>query len=608
MCGIIGYIGSREAVPVLMEGLSRLEYRGYDSAGLAFLSEGTIAVRKEKGKLENLQRLMEGEHPASHLGIGHTRWATHGEPSARNAHPHLSQNGSLAVIHNGIIENYREIKEWLIEEKGVTFSSQTDSEVIAHLLEHYYQKERDLLSALRQTTERMEGAYAVSVLAKDEPHRLYAARKDSPLIVGYGEGENFLASDVPALMRHTRDVYYVENGEFVVLEKEKVKIYNSFLQEMKRESTRFEWDLESAEKEGYEHFTLKEIHEQPKVLGQILHRRIKADELQLDVRYTKQDLDSINRIYLVGCGSAYHAGLLGKKWLERFTGIPVITEIASELRYGDYFLDEQSLFIAISQSGETIDTLQALRKAKECGAKTLSILNVLGSSMARESDATHYIGAGPEIGVASTKAYAAQLLALALLGLHMGQVLGRVAQEELLEHYDALRKLPELAQKILEQDHLIKELSYAYFHSENIFFIGRGVDYVSALEASLKLKELSYINSFAIAAGELKHGTIALVEPGTLVIAFATQSGLFDKTISNIQEVKARGAYVLAITADDEKEGDVADVQLRLPIGSELFAPLLTIIPAQLLAYYFSLARGNDVDKPRNLAKSVTVE
>lgn len=610
MCGIVGYIGEENAIPVLLDGLSKLEYRGYDSAGIAYLGEKRIEVVKATGKLENLRNVLKDGLVAKGVGIGHTRWATHGAPTTSNAHPHLSENGRIAVIHNGIIENYLKIKQWLISEQQVNFSSETDTEVIAHLVDYFYDKQEDLLHAVHAAVDMMQGAYAISVICMNDPDKIVAVRKDSPLIIGLGQGENYLASDVPAIIRYTRDVYYINNDEYVLLTKDHVQIYNSFLQPLERQISHVDWDVTSAEKEGYEHFTLKEIHEQPKGLRDTIKTRLsEEDHIEIEFTFTKEELEKVDKVYIVACGTAYHAGLVGKYAIERFAKIPVQVEVASEFRYSDPFIDENTMFIAVSQSGETIDTLQALRKAKEQGAKILSILNVVGSSMARDSDEVFYTWAGPEIGVASTKAYTTQMASFYLIALKMAYLLERIPPVDYHRILQALRRMPERVQEALQTEKYIKHIAYEEFNNDQMFFIGRGLDYYTSLEASLKLKEISYINSFAIQAGELKHGTIALVEEGTLVVTFATQEHLFEKMLSNIKEVKARGAKVLAIAREGHTLIEqVADEVIYIPRTEEELTPILSIIPAQLFAYYVSLARGNDVDKPRNLAKSVTVE
>jgi len=608
MCGIVGYIGSHKAVPYLIEGLSKLEYRGYDSAGIAVNIDGQVRVFKTKGRLKNLEEKIDMDMNTV-IGIGHTRWATHGAPSDENAHPHTNASQTIAVIHNGIIENYMEIKEWLEEDKNVVFRSETDTEVIAHLIDYYY--EGDLLDAVFKAVDRMEGAYAIGVIANDEPDRLIAVRKDSPLIVGLGEGENYIASDIPALLKHTRRMLLIENDEIVDLRKDKVTIYNALGQEVQRDVFHVTWDIDSAEKEGFEHFTLKEIFEQPKGVKETLMRRLNAkDEISLEgIKITKEMLDGITKVYIVACGTAYHAGLIGKKAIETFARIPVECDVASEFRYRDPFIDDKTLFIAVSQSGETLDTLQSIREAKRRGARILSIVNVVGSSVARESDDVFYTWAGPEIGVASTKAYTTQLVAFYLIALHFAKLKGTLADDKILEIVRDLKTMPELLQQVLDKAPDIQRLAAGQFNNESVFYIGRGLDADLAYEASLKLKEISYINSFAIPAGELKHGTIALVEDGTFVIALATQENLYEKTLSNIKEVKARGAYVLTVAKEGHKSVEkVSDEVFFIPQTSDELAPLLAIVPMQLFAYYVSALRGNDVDKPRNLAKSVTVE
>jgi len=609
MCGIVGYIGNKNATEILIDGLEKLEYRGYDSAGVAVLEEGELKVRKHKGRLSVLEESLEKSPIGGHIGIGHTRWATHGEPSDVNSHPHSNSSGSIAIIHNGIIENYMKLKEWLIEINGDKFVSQTDTEVIAHLIDYFY--EGDLLDAVYKAVDKMEGAYAIGVICNEEPDKIIAVRKDSPLIVGIGEGENFLASDIPALLKYTRNIYLIENDEFVILTKNEIKILNELRQEVKRDVYKVTWDVKSAEKEGFEHFMIKEIHEQPKGVSETLNRRLDKDgRVYLDgIKITKEDLEKINKIYIVACGTAYHAGLVGKNAIQKIAKIPVEVDIASEFRYREPFIDENTLFIAISQSGETLDTLAALREAKKRGARILSIVNVVGSSVARESDDVFYTWAGPEIAVASTKAFTTQLTAMYLVALHMGVTKGTVSEDKYLEIINELKSIPDKIKSLVDNYAICQELADKQFNNEKVFFIGRGVDVDIAQEGSLKLKEISYINSFAIAAGELKHGTIALIEEGTLVVALATQDSLYSKMLSNIKEVKARGAHVVAIAKEGNKEVEKsADSVIYIPNTMDELTPLLSVIPLQIFAYYVSIARGNDVDKPRNLAKSVTVE
>jgi glucosamine--fructose-6-phosphate aminotransferase (isomerizing) len=609
MCGIVGYVGNNEAVPVLLDGMERLEYRGYDSAGLSVIDSEGLKVRKVKGRLSGLRTWMEEEPISAKIGIGHTRWATHGAPTVPNSHPHLNQSGTISVIHNGILENYMKIKEWLIEKRGYEFKSETDTEVIAHLIDYYY--EGDILAAVNNAVKIMEGAYALGVISQSEPDRIVAVRKDSPLIVGLGKGENFIASDIPALLKYTRDIYLIENGETVLLTKDKVTIWNSEGEEVKRDIYKVTWDIDSAEKEGFEHFTLKEIFEQPTGVHDTLFRRLnKADDINLDgIKMTKEDIEAFDRVYIVACGTAYHAGLVGRFVIEKFAGIPVSVEVASEFRYRDPFIDDRTLFIAVSQSGETLDTLAALREAKRRGARVLSIVNVVGSSVSRESDDVFYTWAGPEIGVASTKAYTTQLAAFYLIALYMGRKNGKLSEVRYHEILDELKIIDTKIAEVLKSADLCKEMAQRQKDNTSVFFMGRSVDVDTSFEGSLKYKEISYINSVAIAAGELKHGTIALIEEGTLVIALATQERLFDKMCSNMLEVKARGAHVVAIAQKGHTEIEkYANEVFYIPRTSDDLAPFLSVIPLQLLAYYVSVARGNDVDKPRNLAKSVTVE
>lgn len=603
MCGIIGYIGEKNSIPILLEGLKKLEYRGYDSSGLAYLdSSNDIYLKKAEGKLERLEAIVDlSEY--SNIGIAHTRWATHGRPSEKNAHPHLSNKRKIAVIHNGIVENYQQIKKWLLDE-GYRFESETDSEVIAHLIEYYLEQDNDLLDAIKLAVDVMHGAYAIGVISTNDPERIIAVRKDSPLVIGLGEKENFIASDVPAILKHTRKVKYIENDEFVEVRKDKVTVYDEFLKEIKRDYHLIDWSIENAEKSGYEHFTLKEIHEQPIALTNVIKARI-TKENDINIEIDEKLLKDINKIIIVACGTAYYAGLIGKYYLEKYLNIKVDVEIASEFRYQKTFVDSKTLTIAVSQSGETLDTLHAVRKAKSQGAKVLSVLNVMGSSIARESDYVVYTNAGPEIGVASTKAYTTQIVILYLIALKLAKGISKIGDEVYKENIEHLIELPKHIENALKIEDYIKRLAHNESVNERIFFIGRQRDYYSSLEASLKLKELSYINSFAIQAGELKHGTIALVEDGSLVVAFNTDNNLYDKTLSNINEVKSRGAKVLSLTRAND---DVSDMNIKLDdVGDDLVA-ITSIIPMQLFAYYMSLARGNDVDTPRNLAKSVTVE
>ncbi|EQI75400.1 glutamine-fructose-6-phosphate transaminase [Clostridioides difficile Y307] len=610
MCGIVGYLGSRKAAEVIVEGLSKLEYRGYDSAGVAVNSsnEKELNIRKFKGRLSVLAEDLEKNPIDGNLGIGHTRWATHGEPSDVNSHPHFNQAKTIAVVHNGIIENYMEIKEELISE-GVKFESQTDTEVIAHLVDKYY--EGNLLDAVYKTISKLRGAYALGVICKEHGNELVAVRKDSPLVVGVGEGENFIASDIPALLKYTRDVYFLENGEVVHLKDENVTVYDSNRNLVEKEEFHVTWDVEAASKGGYDYFMSKEIHEQPTGVRETLERRLDDNgNIILDsINISKEDLEKINKVYIVACGTAYNAGLLGKYAIEKFVNIPVITDIASEFRYSDPFVDENSLVILVSQSGETADTLAVLRDSKAKGARILSITNVVGSSIARESDDVFYTWAGPEVAVASTKAYTTQITSLYMIALDFAIKKGTITREFYDSMISKMKEIPSKIQEILDNEEYIKEVAKTVVSSEHAFYLGRGIDYSLAMEGSLKLKEISYIHAEAFAAGELKHGTIALIEKGTPVIAIATQEKLFEKMVSNMEEVRARGAYVVAIAQSHNKDVEkAADKIIYIPNSDDILSPILAVVPMQLLAYHVSVLRGCDVDKPRNLAKSVTVE
>ncbi|HBF8411781.1 glutamine--fructose-6-phosphate transaminase (isomerizing) [Clostridioides difficile] len=610
MCGIVGYLGSRKAAEVIVEGLSKLEYRGYDSAGVAVNSsnEKELNIRKFKGRLSVLAEDLEKNPIDGNLGIGHTRWATHGEPSDVNSHPHFNQAKTIAVVHNGIIENYMEIKEELISE-GVKFESQTDTEVIAHLVDKYY--EGNLLDAVYKTISKLRGAYALGVICKEHGNELVAVRKDSPLVVGVGEGENFIASDIPALLKYTRNVYFLENGEVVHLKDENVTVYDSNRNLVEKEVFHVTWDVEAASKGGYDYFMSKEIHEQPTGVRETLERRLDDNgNIILDsINISKEDLEKINKVYIVACGTAYNAGLLGKYAIEKFVNIPVITDIASEFRYSDPFVDENSLVILVSQSGETADTLAVLRDSKAKGARILSITNVVGSSIARESDDVFYTWAGPEVAVASTKAYTTQITSLYMIALDFAIKKGTITREFYDSMISKMKEIPSKIQEILDNEEYIKEVAKTVVSSEHAFYLGRGIDYSLAMEGSLKLKEISYIHAEAFAAGELKHGTIALIEKGTPVIAIATQEKLFEKMVSNMEEVRARGAYVVAIAQSHNKDVEkAADKIIYIPNSDDILSPILAVVPMQLLAYHVSVLRGCDVDKPRNLAKSVTVE
>ena len=609
MCGIVGYLGHRQATEVLVEGLSKLEYRGYDSAGVAVNTGNELEIRKFKGRLAILAEDLEKSPILGGLGIGHTRWATHGEQSDVNSHPHFNMDRTIAVVHNGIIENYMELKEEL-QAEGVVFLSQTDTEVVAHLVDKYY--EGNLLDAVYKATERLRGAYALGVICKDNNYELVAVRKDSPLVVGLGEGENFIASDIPAILKYTRNVYFLENGEFVHIVGDKLTILDENRNVVEKEVTEITWDVEAASKGGYEHFMLKEIYEQPNGVKETLIRRLNDNgEIQLDdIKMTKEDLDKINKVYIVACGTAYHAGLVGKFAIEKFAKIPVITDIASEFRYRDPFVDENTLLILVSQSGETADTLASLRYAKERGARILSVTNVVGSSIARESDDVFYTWAGPEISVASTKAYTTQLVSFYMIALDFAIKKGTITREFYNEMIDKLKEMPEKVSKALEQEEYIKnDVAKTLKDANSAFYLGRGLDYNLAMEGALKIKEISYIHAEAFAAGELKHGTIALIEKGTPVIAIATQEELFEKMVSNMEEVRARGAYVIAIAQEKNTEVEkAADKVIYIPNVDDIVSSILTVLPLQLLSYYVAVERGCDVDKPRNLAKSVTVE
>lgn len=609
MCGIVGFVGSSNAKEKIIDGLKRLEYRGYDSAGIALPIDGKIQIRKHVGEIKNLEKIIGEPEFDSNIGIGHTRWATHGAPSDVNSHPHGNMDNSIAIVHNGIIENYQEIKEWLIKEYGIVFKSETDSEVIAHLIGIFYNG--DLLEAVNKAVEEMRGAYAVCAIAADEPDKMVAVRKDAPLVAGIGKGFNFIASDIPALLKYVRQVYLIENNETVVLTKDDIVIYDEHGDKVKREVFNVTWDADAAEKEGYDHFMLKEIHEQPKGISETLLRRINEDgSINLDgISMTKEDIEGFNKVYIVACGTAYHAGLVGKLVIEKMARVPVEVDIASEFRYRDPFVDENTLFIAISQSGETLDTLAALREAKRKGARVLSVVNVVGSSVARESDDVFYTWAGPEIAVASTKAYTTQLICMYLIGLYMGSTKGTIDKEYYEKVLEELKQLPSKVESILDKEPEIEALAKKYHRKEQVFYIGRGLDSGVSYEGSLKLKEISYINSFAIAAGELKHGTIALMEPDTLVFALATQDFLYEKMVSNVEEIRARGARIIGVSKEGKTEIEtVCDEVFYVPQCIDEVAPVLAVIPLQIFAYYVAKERNCNIDKPKNLAKSVTVE
>jgi len=615
MCGIVGYIGQDKTLDILMDGLSRLEYRGYDSAGVAFLQDGGVRVIKRKGRLANLNEALEQQgcfkNDDVYAGIGHTRWATHGAPSDENSHPHLSASGRIAVVHNGIIENYLELKKYLTD-KGYVFHSETDTEVIAHLVEHYYKKVQpgDLLEAVRLTLGVLEGSYALGVLCDDCPASFVAARKDSPLIIGLGEGGNYIASDIPAILSRTRNILIIEDQEIACLNASEVRLYDSLGQDVVREPVYVTWDSEAAEKGGYEHFMMKEINEEPRALRDTIVPRIRNGLINFEhVDLSREILENTDHVHIVACGTASHAGVVGKYIIEKLCRIPVQVDVASEFRYRDPIVSDKTLVIIISQSGETLDTLAAMREAKKLGARILAIVNVVGSSIAREADSVIYTAAGPEIAVASTKAYNTQLAALYLLAFQMAHTLQRIDQDIYEDYLKKMQELPALMEETLSRQETVQKFAAEHFNVHSVFFIGRSLDYALSMEASLKLKEISYIHSEAYAGGELKHGTIALIEEGTLVVCPLTQNNLMDKMISNIREVKARGAVVLGIASDScEKASEVCDTIIRIPDVDSLLAPIIAVTPAQLFAYYVTVNKGLDVDKPRNLAKSVTVE
>ena len=612
MCGIVGYVGAWNAAPVLLSGLSRLEYRGYDSAGIAVSDlrdgENRIEILKAKGRLQALKEMTDnGKAVSGTCGIGHTRWATHGEPSVANAHPHCSKDKRIVVVHNGIIENYKELKEYL-QKKGFVFLSETDTEVVAHLLDYYYKG--NPLEAIARALGRIRGSYALGILFKDQPGKIYAVRKDSPLIIGRSENGNFIASDVPAILNYTKNVCYISDMEIAELTKDTITFYDVDQEILEKEFRTVEWDAKSAEKGGFEHFMLKEIYEQPKAVADTIHPRIKDGKIVIEeLGLSDEDIRKISRIQMVACGSAYHVCAAAKYVLEKLSGIPVDIDLASEFRYRNPILSEHTLVVIVSQSGETADSLAALRESKKRGFPVLGIVNVVGSSIAREADSVFYTWAGPEISVATTKAYSTQLAAIYLIGILFGEVRECISREEADHYIQELLKLPEKIQRILDEKERIQWLANKFSHTKDVFFIGRGLDYAISMEGSLKLKEISYIHSEAYAAGELKHGTISLVENGVLVVGVATQQELFEKEISNLVEVKSRGASVLGLTSyGSYSMEDTADFTIYVPRTESCFATSLAVIPLQLLAYYISVARGLDVDKPRNLAKSVTVE
>ena len=608
MCGIVGYVGNRQASNLLVEGLSKLEYRGYDSAGIAVINNGKVEIRKHKGRLSNLVEELSNNSAEGTIGIGHTRWATHGEPSDVNSHPHQTSKGDITVVHNGIIENYSELTQWLKSE-GYEFKSATDTEVIPNLIHYYYNG--NLFEAVVKATEKLEGSYALGVVSGQEPDKIVAVRKDSPLIVGIGQGETFIASDIPAVLNYTRDIYLLEDNEFVVLTNEGVEVFEANGDKINKEIYKVTWNEDAAEKGGYDSFMLKEIHEQPKAIKDTMAGRVALNEkVNLgDFKLTSEELENMDRIYIVACGTAYNAGLMGKVAIEDLARIPVEVAIASEFRYRNPIVTNKTLIVTLSQSGETADTLAVLRDAKKIGAKTLAITNVVGSSISREADSVIYTMAGPEIAVASTKAYTTQAVVMKLLGMYLADLKGLLKSEEEAEIKNALLELPSKVEEVLNQKAQIAKIAKLISQEKDLFYLGRDVDYALAIEGALKIKEIAYIHSEAYAGGELKHGTIALIEPGTKIIALLTQSNLKDKMISNIREVKSRGAEIIGIAYENQEvDLSVFDEIIRIPQISTRIAPILGAVVLQLLAYYVATERGCDIDKPRNLAKSVTVE
>ena len=608
MCGIVGYVGKKKASDFLIEGLSKLEYRGYDSAGIAVINNGKVEIRKHKGRLSNLVEELSNNSAEGTIGIGHTRWATHGEPSDVNSHPHQTSKGDITVVHNGIIENYSELTQWLKSE-GYEFKSATDTEVIPNLIHYYYNG--NLFEAVVKATEKLEGSYALGVVFGQEPDKIVAVRKDSPLIVGIGQGETFIASDIPAVLNYTRDIYLLEDNEFVVLTNEGVEVFEANGDKINKEIYKVTWNEDAAEKGGYDSFMLKEIHEQPKAIKDTMAGRVALNEkVNLgDFKLTSEELENMDRIYIVACGTAYNAGLMGKVAIEDLARIPVEVAIASEFRYRNPIVTNKTLIVTLSQSGETADTLAVLRDAKKIGAKTLAITNVVGSSISREADSVIYTMAGPEIAVASTKAYTTQAVVMNLLGMYLADLKGLLKSEEEAEIKNALLELPSKVEEVLNQKAQIAKIAKLISQEKDLFYLGRDVDYALAIEGALKIKEIAYIHSEAYAGGELKHGTIALIEPETKIIALLTQSNLKDKMISNIREVKSRGAEIIGIAYENQEvDLSVFDEIIRIPQISTRIAPILGAVVLQLLAYYVATERGCDIDKPRNLAKSVTVE
>ena len=606
MCGIVGYIGRGNTKKIILQGLKTLEYRGYDSSGIALISKGYIVVEKKAGRIEKLEESIAGKDYPSDIGIGHTRWATHGVPSDKNSHPHYSMDKSVAVVHNGIIENYQNLRKELVG-KGFIFSSDTDTEVISQLIQDMYNG--DILDTVEKVIKRLEGSYAIGVIHKDHPNELICAREHSPLVIGIGNGENFIASDVSALLKYTKDVYYLEDGDIATLKIGSVEIFDRDKKTVSREKKHIEWSLEQATKCGYPHFMLKEIFEQPQVIKETFEKRVHNKKIDFSDILTYEEIKNINKIYIVACGTAYHAGLQGQFAFQKIAKLEVFTDVASEFRYSNPFIDEKTMVIFVSQSGETSDTLAALKEAKTKKALTVAITNVVGSTISREAHKVIYTMAGPEIAVASTKAYTTQITIFYLFSLYIGKLKGVISDEKYQEYLSDIENIPEKVQKVINNHEKIKFIAEYLKDKTNGFFIGRGLDYKIALEASLKMKEVSYIHTEAFASGELKHGTIALIESGTPVIVIATQKNLLDKSVSNIKEVKARGAYIITVGFEnDESLKEVSDSFISLPLCDDLFSGFLSIIPLQLLSYYTSSLKGIDVDKPRNLAKSVTVE
>ena len=612
MCGIVGFTGDHQAAPILLDGLSKLEYRGYDSAGIAVRDGGKeTRVIKAKGRLKGLaEKTNNGESVPGTCGIGHTRWATHGEPSENNAHPHISDDGNVVAVHNGIIENYQELKDKLLR-KGYTFYSETDTEVAVKLIDYYYKKyEGTPVDAINHSMVRIRGSYAMAIMFKDYPEEIYVARKDSPMILGVENGESYIASDVPAILKYTRNVYYIGNMEMARVHKGEITFYNLDGEEIEKELKVVDWDAEAAEKAGFEHFMMKEIHEQPKAIQDTLNSALKDDRIDLtEVGLTEEEIRDISHIYIIACGSAYHVGMAAQYVIEDMARIPVRVELASEFRYRNPILDPHALAVVISQSGETADSLAALRLCKKHGIRTLAIVNVVGSSIAREADNIFYTLAGPEISVATTKAYSTQLIAAYVLAIQFAKIREQITEEQYTGYIEELKTLPEKVQRIIDDKERIQWFASKQANAHDVFFVGRGIDYAISMEGSLKMKEISYIHSEAYAAGELKHGTISLIEDGTLVIGVLTQPALYEKTVSNMVECKSRGAYLMGLTTfGNYNIEDTADFTVYIPKTDPHFATSLAVIPLQLLGYYVSVSKGLDVDKPRNLAKSVTVE